>query len=841
MQTQSEGSHEWRLIAVTASATLAAGIASALGLAIPTLLAILAIGSAVALTALPHLSVALIVFLTFTNASMVVAETFAFNNLTETLLLLAIAIALLDFRKRRRLPAMLPYIAFGMTIYVVSLAMTAFYAYDPGSAYDEAILALKRVLLVVALSAIIPDVKRFRWAILGLIAGATFLGFLTVVQSVLGIQDQDFLGFAQVTHAEIADQIDSWRYVGPVNDPNYYAQLLLLGLPVALTAIVASRSFLWRAIFFAAAGFILGAMLLTVSRGAIVALLVVLVVAFRSQRKRLLLAGIAMLLVGSVAINFVPDVVVNRFSGVYKDVSSVISGNGFVADKAIAGRLAEMEVAVRLFFEHPLLGIGYNNYDGLYQDVARVNSLMSRGQAREAHSLYLEILSERGLVGFFFFVSLISLAIWSAGAGARIMLAGGHRMEASLSNALILSITAYLATSFFLHEAFSSSFWVLIALAVTAPQAALSPMTLRPQDRAAQATALKKDDVQFQAPRAEKQKLKNGTQIVTSRPAANTRSSSSPFDIVATFRRYLFVILGAAVLTGGMGAIAPMNSEQRYAADGSLLFRFEREYFPQNVARTEYQGEPIRTLVDGAIQTEMEILGSRDVVKGAILRSGYMEDGDLLTERMPAFIKALSLRRVEGTQLVRVSFEDTSPDTAVRAISALFNSYLDRRAKLFETRPEEVLRDVTDETRSDLATLRGDLARVERQIGVMNAAALGAAAPAADEGIDTLSEVTRLTIQQEALLTEIQLAEGRYEMLSGLLSEEELANRVEEARGPAIKVLEAPEADPAPIGLPPIAYGIISGLMGLVLAAFIAIWVDWSRATRAQRERETTS
>lgn len=838
MALTSERSAEPVTVVAVAIAVFLIGLASAMGLTVTILFGIIAIGSAAALVALPHLAVAVIVALTFTNAPMVIAESIGINMLTEGMLLLALTIGLIDYSKRRRLAPMVAYVALGGLIYVVSLAATALYAKAPEISIEETVVAAKRLLMVLAITAIVRDVKRFRWAIFGVAIGATFLGSLTLVQSVFGLQHVDFLGFAQVSKAEIAEQFDSWRYVGPVNDPNYYAQLLLLAVPLAVAGVLFSAEPWRKLLFLIGTAVIFTAMLLTVSRGAIVALLIVLVVALRSQARQLAIGALGLLAVGAIAVNFIPPIVLSRFVGVYHDISSVISGTGFIADKAIAGRLAEMDVAVRLFFDHPILGVGYNNYDSLYQDVARLNGLMSRGEAREAHSLYLEILSERGLIGAMFFAALVMLAIWSATIGARILSAGGHRLESALSLALVLSLTAYLATSVFLHEAFSYSFWVLISLAAAAPQATLFPAMKRVKHNG-QGTAPSNLEGQLNLTRSTtKQPPKNRTGKVAPPKPTDTQPAPSPFDIFAALRRHVLVILVAAAVAGAFGAITARNAEPVFAASGSLIYRFQSEYMPGNIARSGYQGEAIRPFLEGAIQTEIEILGSREVVKGAVLRSGYRADEDMLSERLPAFLKALSIRRVEGTQLVRITFEDTNPDTAVRAISALLNSYLDRRATLFDTKPEVTLRDAAQISREELAVLRAEWTRIDARIATLSATeANDTGAPAAGSSPELLD----LQTTQASLETEIELAEDHYRTVMKLLSEEELALKVEEAQGPAIKVLEPPEADPAPLGLSVPAQAVIAALIGLVAGAVLSIALDWRQQGRARRNLSRTN
>jgi O-antigen ligase len=56
-----------------------------------------------------------------------------------------------------------------------------------------------------------------------------------------------------------------------------------------------------------------------------------------------------------------------------------------------------------MFLSHPVLGVGYGNYRALYHDYipgTRPNEL-------DAHNLYLQFLSETGLIGFLVFCFLV--------------------------------------------------------------------------------------------------------------------------------------------------------------------------------------------------------------------------------------------------------------------------------------------------------------------------------------------------------------------------------------------------------------------------------------------------
>ena len=317
----------------------------------------------------------------------------------------------------------------------------------------------------------------------------------------------------------------------------------------------------------------------------------------------------------------------------------------------------------------------------------------------------------------------------------------------------------------------------------------------------------------------------------------------APFDVVGALRRQFFIILSAGFIIGGMGFLAQRNATPMYIADGSLILRFEKEYFPQNPARTEYQGEPIRTLIDGAVQTEIEILGSRGVAERTIAAIGYAGAEDQIHDVLPAFFKALSIRRVEGTQVVRVSFKDEDPELAKRAVDALFDSYFDRRETLFESKPEDVLRPAAKDAREELTRLRLRLA--DLQIRSEEAIAAAAAADAQDalEGDDLgpsrsahMKDLVALQVQANSLQTDIRLAEERYEAIAAALSEQELVQQIAKAQGTAIRILEVPDVDPNPAGLSDVATGILAGLVGLVVASLIAIGFGGTRTARSGSE-----
>ena len=128
-----------------------------------------------------------------------------------------------------------------------------------------------------------------------------------------------------------------------------------------------------------------------------------------------------------------------------------------------------------------------------------------------------------------------------------------------------------------------------------------------------------------------------------------------------------------------------------------------------------------------------------------------MPNGELVTERLTAFQAALSLRRVEGTQVVRAFFEDPEPKVAANAISTLFATYLERRKALFDTRSVTVLSDAAEQARTKLYSLRSDLLVVERNI---------AAAKSIPNGANAQYKTRPLIAKRDGLMTDIQVAQA---------------------------------------------------------------------------------
>lgn len=130
-----------------------------------------------------------------------------------------------------------------------------------------------------------------------------------------------------------------------------------------------------------------------------------------------------------------------------------------------ASRLALWGAAGAMFVQHPVLGVGYGNYRSLYGDYipgAAPDQL-------DAHNLYLQFLSETGIIGFAVFFVIITafarMAIKLARSPDSFDRLMGIGLGGALAATLIHGMVDYL---FNVSPQFGTLFWLVLALGFVA-------------------------------------------------------------------------------------------------------------------------------------------------------------------------------------------------------------------------------------------------------------------------------------------------------------------------------------------------------------------------------------
>ena len=135
-----------------------------------------------------------------------------------------------------------------------------------------------------------------------------------------------------------------------------------------------------------------------------------------------------------------------------------------------AGRTDIWKVGWRMFEANPVIGVGSGNFQ-----VSSIHYLLVKPGAIErdefivdqpsvAHNLYLEMVSETGIVGLTLFIVIVGFCLASAARAARRFEQNGEDGLAWVARAVVVGLVSSLAADFFLSAQFSKQLWLLLSL-----------------------------------------------------------------------------------------------------------------------------------------------------------------------------------------------------------------------------------------------------------------------------------------------------------------------------------------------------------------------------------------
>ncbi len=301
--------------------------------------------------------------------------------------------------------------------------------------------------------------RRATWALL--LAGS-FMGGLSVFQHVTHTETSNYGGLAmlgaELDFNPIGRRVNvSWadaenlhpqgatssaqgvqfRSAGPIGEPNRYAQVLVVLLPLAALRFrkERSRALRWLAL---ASGALISALGLS---------LLVLVLDPHAALRFASLGGVKTLLAHKTV-----------------GYSEPTGGQTGVPDTSVVRRYVLNVAAWHVFLDHPILGVGPGHFAAYYSmPYGNRVGLIEQLKKYRGHNLYFETLAETGILGLASFLAII-LAImrglWRA--WRRLQHKGSEFADAAM--AFFLCLVAYLISAIFAHLSYQRYFWLLMAL-----------------------------------------------------------------------------------------------------------------------------------------------------------------------------------------------------------------------------------------------------------------------------------------------------------------------------------------------------------------------------------------
>ncbi len=353
--------------------------------------------------------------------------------------------------------------------YGVVVALGLVYARDTSLVATNLVEFIRNFLTYLIIVNALTTAGRLKATLGAVLAMGTLLALLSIYQSVTGHIDTDFGGLAQYRVSEITGSTDAARPGGTLGDANYYGQSLLILVPIGLYFAFEARHALARLGGLFATLALVGGVVFTYSRGDAVALGGIVVAAVVYKRPNpAYLVGAAFLLM--LALPLLPANYLARLGTIVGAATG--SRQAILTEDSLRGRAGAVQAAAGMFADHPILGVGRENYP-LYQlQYLEGTGIAKYAKAIPPHDLYLEIATEHGLVGLVVVGGLLAAA-WGALREARRRFLDLQRTrDAALAAWLGIGMIGYLLSSLFLHGAFLYMLWLQLALIVALRQIA---------------------------------------------------------------------------------------------------------------------------------------------------------------------------------------------------------------------------------------------------------------------------------------------------------------------------------------------------------------------------------
>lgn len=404
-----------------------------------------------------------LVFITYTRFSDVAIQYHGAPSVAKSFILLLIIAIFIRWIVYSEKPEGWQQSAFMMMAYGVVTFVSIIYAASPERAQEAWMDLVKNGIIVVVITILLHRATRFRQVMWSLLFAGMFMGTLSVIQYLTGTFGNEYAGFAQAPIKHLVGGVSSHRVAGPIGDPNFYAQAMLVLIPIALDRFwnEENRKLRWLAAWATVVCSL--AVVFTFSRGGFLAMVVVFgaMFIFRPPKPSAL---IITLLIALILFPFVPSEYTARIMTIVDFLPSSEISSAPIGEASYRGRLSEVLVGLMMFRDNPILGVGFNNYPVHYQEYSRRLGLDPRLEQRSAHNLYVEVAAETGILGLVTFGVILFITLNGIYRSWQLFRSNGMRKNADMVAAFGIGFIGYLSAAMFVHDAYPRYFWLLLGI-----------------------------------------------------------------------------------------------------------------------------------------------------------------------------------------------------------------------------------------------------------------------------------------------------------------------------------------------------------------------------------------
>lgn len=379
----------------------------------------------------------------FAYVSFIELAPFGLNDALARLALVIAFFAVIATRRRGELElySVHPLVTGAFVIFVGWAGLSAVWSESP----SMALLSAERYGLDVILLLIVFAAVRTRED-LGRVLIAMMLGAVT----------------AAVYGLVAPTGVDAGRLETTLLDPNLLAAALVAGAALAVAVRSMYRSPVIRAVATICGLMCVVAVWLTASRGALVAFAICLVAAIvlaDRWRPQVLLATVA------IAVAAFGYFAVVASDDVRERLTEPTRGEAQLNQ----GRTTIWQVAWRAFEDNPGQGVGAGNFRIASRHYVLQPGTLGRSDQiledpKVVHNVYLEVLTELGIVGFVLFGFAVGFCLYALIVAARLFERAGQPDMQMAAIAIAIALLGVLAANFFISDQYGKQLWLLLGL-----------------------------------------------------------------------------------------------------------------------------------------------------------------------------------------------------------------------------------------------------------------------------------------------------------------------------------------------------------------------------------------
>lgn len=409
-------------------------------------------------------------FIMVTNAAIISVKFHHVPYVVGAAFPLFLGIALVNYIVIRREQIIITPLMIPLMIYLLVELLGCFVAVNLGDALNELMsFVIEGFAIYFLIVNAVRSMKTLRRTIRVIMISVIFMSSFPIFQQVTKTYNNNYWGFAQVpgkgfnTGVEtVTGAATQARLAGAIGEKNFFGEIMLMLGFITLPYITDSSTTPKKLLAAMATISALVVANLTFSRGVAIAFAATIIVATflgvisRRQLLLMIIAAIALLLM-------FPQFMA-RLTTIQQVADYAAGANSSATiDTSTQGRATEMQAALIVFSEHPVIGVGPNQYRNYVADISNRLGLKRIYVTRQAHDFYLDIAANTGIVGLAAMLALIFMTLQGL-LKVRKRWRRDYPLLASTASGFILAIISFLMNGMFLHFSYVRYFYMVLAL-----------------------------------------------------------------------------------------------------------------------------------------------------------------------------------------------------------------------------------------------------------------------------------------------------------------------------------------------------------------------------------------